>query len=139
MVRGIKPVRLDGTGYKDGERGYILCTYKKTKSLKQLQKNIITILNTLRENNIRPKDKKNFKKLPPAQRTNLIRYGSRYVETTYSPHLTISKVKGQTKTALKLLPKTNLSFTTSRIALCNSGKNGTCGTVIASWNLKKNK
>ena len=116
--------------YRQSKDGYIDVDYRKSKEVKGLQKKILSLLNPLREELLRPKDKARMSELSKAQQRNIMRYGYRSVGAEFFPHLTFTKLEKFDKSALSKIEKPNFSFEVGKIGLFYLGDYGTCRKLI---------
>lgn len=127
---GIKPFQITASGYRQNKDGYIDVNYKKTKSINELQKKVVTLLNPFREGLLRLKDKERLKEFSKSQQKNIKLYGYRSVGTEFYPHLTFTKLKQYSKLTLSDMKKDNFSFKVGKIGLFYLGEYGTCRKLI---------
>ena len=135
FVTKAKPFRAASLKYRQSEDGYIDVSYKKSKEMKKLQKKILTLLNPLREDLLRPKEEAHISELSVAQQRNIKHYGYRGVGKEFFPHLTFTKLKKFNGSVLMKIEKSNFSFYANKIGLFYLGDYGTCRKLIEIFDL----
>ena len=128
----IKPFNLNLSDYTQTPGGYIFVTYKKSRKLKDVQKNLINLLNPLRERSKTESSKEGFNTSTKIEQRNVGLYGYSYVKSQFNPHITFTKLKRYNPSALSI-PKTDFSFKVSTIAIFSNGKYGTCKKLIKKF------
>jgi hypothetical protein len=129
-----KSFRITSSSYRQNKHGYVDVDYKKSKDIKRLQKKIVTLLNPMREGNIRERDRKRMRKMTKVEQKNIKLYGYRAVGNMFSPHLTFSKLKKFDGTAIPKIDKSNFSFEVNKIGFFYLGDYGTCRKPIEVFN-----
>ena len=130
-----KPFEISSSKYRQNIDGYIDVDYKRSKNISELQKKIIKLLNPLREDQMRDKDKARISEMTKAEQKNLKLYGYRRVGDKFFPHLTFSKLEKFDKSALSNINKSNFSFKVDKIGFFYLGDYGTCRKLIEIFDL----
>lgn len=131
-----KSFRASSLWYRQVEDGYIDVSYRRTKTFKALQRNVIKLLNPLREGVIRPIDKKLLSQFSKSERNNIRRYGYRRVGRNFFPHLTFTKFLHHQNDAFFWLKHQDFSFDVNKIGLFGLGDHGTCRKLIETFTLE---
>lgn len=134
ITSAIKPFRIKSSNYRQNS-GYIDISYQKSKSVKNLQKKIIAILNLLREGCVKAGDKAKTNRLSALQNKNVELYGYRDVGQNFFPHLTFTKLKNNDGSALNKIKKQDFSFKVNKIGLFYLGQYGTCRKLVEDWQI----
>jgi 2'-5' RNA ligase len=135
FVLGLKSFQITASGYRQNKDGYIDVSYKKTKSIKELQKKLITLLNPLREGRLRSKDKEKMKEYRRSHQKKIKLYGYRSVGAEFYPHLTFTKLEQFNESALPKIKEGSFSFKVNKIGLFYLGEYGTCRKLIKIFDL----
>ena len=135
LILKLKPFTITPTKYEQNETGYTNITFRRSKQLVQLQKQIVHAIQSWTEGHLREKDQVQIKKLTKTEQKNLKQYGYRNVGTLFSPHITFTKLKKYNPDAFLNIPKTNFSFRVEKIGLFYLSKHGTCTKLIKIFDL----
>lgn len=130
-----KPFRAASLKYRQNVEGYVDVSYRRSKQMKKLQADIISLINPLRERTLRPKDAARLDSLSGRQRRNLKRYGTRNIGEDYFPHITFTRLAKFDKSALAVIKKADFSFEVRKLGFFYLGENGTCRKLIATFDL----
>lgn len=122
--------------YRHVYDGYIDMEYRRDRNIANLQKKIITLLNPLRENHMRGKDRKRLAAMPTVEQKNIEQFGYYAVGQNYFPHLTFSKLKESNPEVLNHMKRQNFSFVAKQLALCEVGDFGTCKKRLQTFKLQ---
>ena len=120
----------------DHTLGFVDAEYARTAELDNLQLEVITALNPIRDG-MREKDKARMQDATGLSLQNFERYGYKYVGELFRPHLTLSRLSDQQPESLTALGECELyngNFT--KLGLFEMGDNGTCIRKISEWQLK---
>ena len=110
--------------------------YEKSDELSQLQINVVTRLNPIRDG-MRTKDVERMKEATGIAFTNLKDYGWSTIGELYRPHLTVTRFTAdQDLASLTLPPIQEFVGEFSKLGLFEMGDNNTCVRKIAEFNLK---
>lgn len=105
------------------------------------QEKIIEKINPLRGGKIRDKfiALSQTADLPEEKRENILKYGRPDVMNLYEPHLTISRLENNdmAEKVEREIKWEIPEFVADKIAVCQSGKNGTCVEILKEFSLRK--
>lgn len=119
----------------DQAEGYIDTDYARTKTLDDLQMEVVKAINPIRDG-MREKDKARMLEAAGKVRENLERYGYRGVGELFRPHLTLTRfANGQAIDIDLLPPPSEFSGKFTKLGLFEMGDNGTCIRKIAEFEL----
>lgn len=130
-----KQFEIISSKYRQNREGYIDVDYKRSKNIDRLQKEVIKLLNPLREGRMREKDTARINEMTKVEQKNLKCYGYRSVGDNFFPHLTFSKLEKFDKLALSGVKKSNFSFRVDKIGFFYLGDYGTCRKLIEFFDL----
>jgi len=130
-----KSFKLNPILWHQSPDGYIDVEYKKTKSLANLQRNIIKKLNPLREGLLREKDITRLKTAKGLEKHNIQKYGFRSVGRKFEPHLTLTKLKAYKPEVTPRISHERMSFSSTEIGIFYLGEHGTCKKLVAKYKL----
>lgn len=141
MVKKKKSIGLRTTGAPHITSGYVGINFKKTKRIGQWQKELVALLNPLREGRITKESRMQFLHADRTGRKNILRFGSQHVFAKFDPHLTLTKLKNEKNAdyadieiaASKLR---GISFRSAAIGLFKAGEYGTCRSLVKVFRLK---
>jgi hypothetical protein len=118
------------------ENNYIDIEYTPTKEIKNLQTEVVEVLNPIRDG-LREKEATRIASTTGDYRKNLERYGYRYIGDRFSPHLTFTRFTKNQKQVLDLMPrKETWDGVYPTLGLFEMGDNGTCIHKVKTWNLE---
>ena len=118
-------------------RGYVDISFQRSRAVLQLHKTVVRTLNPLREWLIRPKDKRRFKELTLSERRSLKCYGYNRALFGFIPHLTLTKLRKESKGIRQRFDLPAFSFNAGRMALFRSAARGTCRELISQFKLRE--
>jgi 2'-5' RNA ligase len=131
-----KPFRLTSIKNRQNKKGFVDVVYRRSRGVRELQKNIIALLNPLREGLLRPRDEARMSQLREVERRNVRRYGYRSVGSEFFPHVTFTRLEKYDKSAFSKIEKSNFSFNVEEMGLFYLGQHGTCRKLIEIFKLK---
>lgn len=124
-----KSFKINSFKYRQKKDGFVDVSYKD-KQIKNLQKEVISLLNPLRGGLLREREITRMKELSERQKKNVLFCGHRDVGSDFYPHLTFTKLERFDKKILSKIKKDNFSFKVNKIALFYLGEYGTCNKLI---------
>ncbi len=136
IAKSISPARFKYSRI-DSLQGYVGISFEHTSEIKAIHKQVVEALNPLREEHIREKYSEYQMQFTAAQLKNIAEYGYPDAMSLYDPHLTITRLKDESK-AEELVSTINwdiLEFVVSKIGVYKSGEHGTCKELIKEFNL----
>jgi 2'-5' RNA ligase len=117
--------------------GYIDVALEASGGIMKLHEKIMRSLNPLRENHLREKyrQEEELSKYPKEQQENILEFGYSEVLTTFTPHLTLTRVtdEGNAEELIKGLEFSIREFTVTQLAAYTMGDNGTCRGIIKEF------
>lgn len=120
----------------DQRMSFLSAEYLVTPALQKLQDLVIDAFNPLR-NGIREKDTQRMLRSEGAKRQYFEKYGYPNVKELFWPHLTLTRFNTEDLFDTKLLPDVStFSGVFDKIGFFESGDNGTCVNLIASYDLR---
>lgn len=137
FVAAARPFRMTSVRYRQSDNGFVAVEYKKSKVISDFQKDIITLINPLREGLLRPKDEARMGALSTAKQNNIRRYGFQNVGASYSPHLTFTKFERSQDDALSEVEKINFSFDVASVGLFFLGEYCTCRRAVEIFDMSR--
>jgi hypothetical protein len=121
--------------YKLEDKDFFEVQYLPTDELYELHKDILELLNPLRQGLLRSRDKERFAKLSPDLQKNLEDWGYRLTGSAFRPHLTLARLRDPENVSNASLPKKDFNFQVSQIGLFELGDHGTCVKMIETYKL----
>lgn len=121
-------------GCRHYKEGYTNITYRRSRELNKLQRQVIALIRPWSKNFMKEKDSFSTDTISKTELKNLTHYGYREVGTTFSPHITFTKLKKFTPSVFSDIEKINFSFHVKRIGLFYLSKYGTCRKLIRLFN-----
>ncbi len=122
--------------------GYVGIGFKREAKLLSINEAIVKSLSPLREGHLREKYTSEIaaNKFTPRQLEYIKTFGNEYVFDEYEPHLSLcrySNVEGAKKITSDLNKSSAFSSgTVTKIAIAESGPNGTCTSILEEFPLK---
>jgi hypothetical protein len=120
---------------RQSKGGYIDIEYRKSKQIKELHRNVIKLLNPLREGLLKESDKEWISKSSKIQQKNIKLFGYSDVGSEFFPHLTFTKLEKFNKSAILGINKSDFSFKVDKIGFAYLGDYGTCRKLIEIFDL----
>ncbi len=136
IAKSISPARFK---YRriDSLQGYVGISFENTLEIKAIHQQIVEALNPLREGHIREKYSEYQMHFTDVQLENIEEYGYPDAMSLYDPHLTITRLKDESRTE-EIISTINWNiseFTINKIGVYKSGEHGTCKELIKEFNL----
>jgi len=134
-IANVVPVlELSVTRYEQSKQ-FFDAEYEKPEVLSQLQKQVVTTLNPIRDG-MRARDVERMKEATGLALENFKNYGWNTIGELYRPHLTITRfLEDQDVSSLSLPPVQEFSGVFTKLGLFEMGDNGTCVRKIAEFEL----
>lgn len=126
---------------KENHEGFIGVGFNLSPEIKNIHREIVNKLNSLREGRIRDKYKMSLDDykmtFSSEQRENIEKYGYPDAMNLYRPHLTIIRLKNEilAKEVEQNLDWKISNFIVDKIAIYTMGEHGTCKEKLAIFNL----
>ncbi|MDP2650704.1 MAG: 2'-5' RNA ligase family protein [bacterium] len=137
ITKSIKPIKCEYAGL-DANQGYIGVNFKPSPDVQEAHELIVGGLNVLREGHVRDKYAEYHMEFNLEQLQNIEKYGYPGAMDLYNPHLTITRLKDETK-AEEILPTIKWDipeFTLNKIGVYKMGEHGTCRELIKEFSLR---
>ncbi|MBI4176027.1 MAG: 2'-5' RNA ligase family protein [Candidatus Aenigmarchaeota archaeon] len=123
MASETKPFKVEPEKYRQNRRGWIDVSYRRTGEVLNLHKEVIRLLNPLREGLVRQKYAEQTSKLSYNKQMNLAKYGFPLAFSLYVPHMSFTRFKDTHKRLVSMLPNQDFSFVADRIGLFRINEN----------------
>lgn len=135
IARASNPLSLKASRF-DRSQGFIDVEYARTESIDNVQRRVITALNTIRDG-MRAKDAARMSEATGLALENFQRYDYKYVGELFRPHITFTRFddgSDHAPEARDILPDTSVfDGTFVKLGLFEMGDNGTCVRKIAEF------
>lgn len=132
IARVTTPPQLQAHRY-DHTRGFIDAEYEKSPELVCLQRDVIKLLNPIRDG-MRKKDMGRMKEAEGLALENFQNYGYKAVGELFRPHMTFARLKSNNLQALKVLGTlSDFNGPFMQLGLFEMGDNGTCIRKIKTF------
>jgi hypothetical protein len=136
LTKNIEPLNVSMSRFFMFHRGILWWNAKDPKNFHPLQKQFIDKINPLREGCLLP-GLRDLDKLSPEEKTEALEFGSIWINSRYSPHISITAVDLSIKDAVMeyLGEKVEQDFLCKKIAVGLSGEYGTFNKILKSFEL----
>lgn len=132
IARVFSPFQLEAYRY-DHTMGFIDAEYRRIPELDGLQKQIVQALNPIR-NGMCENDRERMLSAEGLALKNFQDYAYKNIGELFRPHLSLTRLKETSESALKVLEDvTNFNGTFSRLGIFETGDNGTCVRDIKTF------
>lgn len=142
LANKTRPIKLEYEKMYQ-EWGYIGFSFKKNREIYELHKQVLDLLNPLRDGHLRMKYIKELRsgKYSKRQMKYIRNFGYPQVLSEYNPHLTLARLKSEEKAKSIANEYNNSKFKVKdaffkKIAIGESGEHGTCTKIIKEFELK---
>ncbi|MEK7106040.1 MAG: 2'-5' RNA ligase family protein, partial [Patescibacteria group bacterium] len=104
-TRIIKPLKVEFSGYDKVEKDYIEASYEKSDKLYHLHRDIVRLLNPLREGLIRDRDRERLPQWSKERQESIRLYGYHSAGGEFRPHMSLAKLKNPDSASAQNLPR----------------------------------
>jgi 2'-5' RNA ligase len=140
LLPELEKIKLVFTDVKRNQN-YVGVHFTPSQEVRNFHKKIIEKINPLRGGKIRDKfmELSQVADLPEEKKENILKYGHPDVMNSYEPHITISRLENDdmAEKAEKEIKWEISEFVADKIAVCRSGKNGTCVEILKEFSFGK--